>query len=255
MEKQVLYNKDYFEGNFHTSSGIERTLLSFKPIAHSFNKNLKPSRILDIGCAKGFLVSLFHSFGVESYGVDISSYAVSRAPEEIKKNLFVLDVEKGNLPFPDNYFDLLTMIDILEHLHFSSINHILKEIKRVLKQNGYICLTLPTPQEEKKDITHINLRPKSFWIDFFQERGFIIASNQKELLKKESQKYIWDNKRYFINLYRKLLKSMPPSGKLGKFLIKRRGGNIIREIFWLSDYFFFRNKNYFDKKMILFKKL
>jgi hypothetical protein len=99
------------------------------------------------------------------------------------------------------------------------------------------------------------LRPKSFWIDFFQERGFIIASNQKELLKKESQKYIWDNKRYFINLYRKLLKSMPPSGKLGKFLIKRRGGNIIREIFWLSDYFFFRNKNYFDKKMILFKKL
>lgn len=256
MKKQILYDKDYFENDLHTFSNIERSSLYFEPIVRSLNNIIKPSRILDIGCAKGFLVYLFRNLNIEAYGVDISSYAINRAPETVKKALFVLDIEKDNLPFPDSYFDLLVMTEVLEHLHFSSMNYILREARRVLKQNGYICLTLPAKKEEKQDVTHINLHPRPFWIKLFREKGFISASKEKKLLKKKSQKYIWENKLYFINLYKKLLEDTPPSTKLGKFLAKRgKVGNAFRELFWLSDYFFFRNQNYFDKKMMLFKKL
>jgi len=256
MEKQVLYNEDYFKGDLHTFSNIKRISLYFGSIVYSFNNFIKPSRILDIGCAKGFLVSLFNSFGVESYGVDISSYAINHAPEEIKKNLFVLDVEKDDLPFSNDYFDLLMIVEVLEHLHFFSISHFLKEIKRVLRQGGYVCLTLPTKKDEKQDITHINLHPKSFWVELFRKNGFLAVPEEKKLLKKESQKYIWENKQYFIDLYKKLLENSPPSTRLGKFLIRKgKIGKIFREIFWLSNYFFFYNKTYFDKKMILFKKM
>jgi len=255
MKKQVLYNEDYFKGNLHTSSDIKRASLYFEPIVYSLNSIIKPSKVLDIGCAKGFLVSLFHNLNIDAYGIDISSYAINHSSETIRKNLSVLDIEKDNLLFPDNHFDLLTMIEVLEHLHFSSMDHILREIKRVLKPNGYICLTLPTKKEEKQDVTHINLHPKPFWIKLFKENGFILIPTEKKLLKKESQKYIWQNRLYFMNLYKELLKDTPSTTRLGKFLAKKGGsGNIFREVFWLSDYFFFYNKTYFDKKMMLFKK-
>ena len=171
-----------------------------------------------------------------------------------RKNLFILDVEKDDLPFPDNYFELLTMIDVLEHLHFFSIDHLLKEMKRVLKPNGYICLTLPTKEAEKKDVTHINLHPKPFWIELFIEYNFLSAEKEKKLLKKKSQKYLWDNKLYFIKLYKKLLKNMPPSTRLGKFLLRTgKIGRILRETFWFYNYFFRYNHQYFNEKMILFR--
>lgn len=256
MEKRILYNKDYFESDAHTSSNIERASLYFEPMIHSLNSYLKPLRVLDIGCAKGFLVFLFHTLGTEAYGVDISSYAVTHSPEDIRKNLFVSDVEQDELPFPDNHFELLTMIDVLEHLHVSSINHLLKEIKRVLRPNGYVCLTLPTKAEEKKDVAHINLQPKSFWIDLFKKYSFLSVDKEKRLLKKKSQKYLWDNKLYFIQLYKKLLKNTPPSTQLGKLLLRAgKIGIILREAFWFCNYFFCYNRKYFNEKMILFRKL
>lgn len=256
MKEEILYNRDYFESDAHTFSNIERASLYFEPMVHSFNKLAKSLRTLDIGCAKGFLVSLFHSFGAESYGVDISDYAISRSPEEVKKNISILNIEKEKLPFPDNYFDLLTTIEVLEHLNPSSTDHLLKEIKRVLKPNGYICVILPTKNEEKGDATHINLQSRFSWIGLFREHNFLLANNEKKLLKKESQKYIWDKKTYFIKLYRGLLKDTPPSSRLGKFLTRiGKIGTTFRELVGLYKYFFRHNHKYFDKKMILFKKL
>jgi SAM-dependent methyltransferase len=255
MEKRILYDKDYFESDAHTFSNIERTSLYFEPIIYSLNSCIKPSRILDIGCAKGFLVFLFHSLEKEAYGVDKSSYAINNSPEEVRERLFILDVEKNNLPFPDNYFDLITLIDVLEHLRPISLDHLLGEIKRVSKPNCYICATFPTKKAEKRDPTHIILKPKSFWISLFKGYNFLLAEKEQKLLKKESQKYIWNNKLYFIKLYRKLLKNTPPSTTIGKFLGKAGSiGNIIREIFWLSNYFFCHSRFYFNQKMVLFKK-
>jgi SAM-dependent methyltransferase len=249
MRKQELYNKDYIEN--HTINHF----LYLKPIVHGLNKIIKPKRLLDIGCGKGFLIFCFHKLNKEAYGVDVSSYAINHSPLEIRKNLFLLDVEKNSLPFPNNYFDLITLLDVLEHLHFSSINHLFKEIKRVLIPSGFICITLPTKREEKRDITHINLRPKEFWIDFLKEHGFLLVNRKKSLLKKESRRYIWGNKKQLMKYFNEIdMKNIPHKTCLGKYLAKTgRFGCIIRKLLWLYNYFFRFNHYYFEK-MMLFKK-
>lgn len=220
--KQDLFSKEYFE----EGKGLEKkrvynwesTRLYFEVIANSINSTFKPQRILDIGCAKGYLVYLFNEQGIDAYGVDISSYAISKAPEEIKDKLYTLDIEEENLPFPDNLFDLITIVEVLEHLN--SFEHLIKEIKRILKKNGYILITTPTPKGRyaKADETHINVQSRRFWVELFNKDNLILVNN------------IWHSfKATFLKEFKKIMPENPPSTKISAVLMKMgKIGNAIR---------------------------
>ena len=72
------YDRDYYQ---HYCGGIpyERTdywMVFFHGIADHIVRSLRPRRVLDAGCAKGFLVEALWERGVEAYGIDISEYAI-----------------------------------------------------------------------------------------------------------------------------------------------------------------------------------
>ncbi|MHB1004370.1 MAG: class I SAM-dependent methyltransferase [Chloroflexota bacterium] len=98
-------------------------------------------RLLDVGCATGqFLAEMSRHAGWEVAGVDPSPLAAAFA-----RDTYRLDVHTGDLHsarFPNGHFDVITMWDVLEHLHAPL--DVLAEIRRVLGGNGYLILRTPS---------------------------------------------------------------------------------------------------------------
>ncbi len=152
---------------------------------------VRPQRALDVGCARGELVSAWRRRGVEAYGVDISDYAVSH-PEEarIAEYLHVVDVECERLPFDDDSFDVATIREVLEHLGQSSF--LLGELRRVVKDNGFVFMTTPVLPFETRlwralgiqsDPLHINVHSKRFWVRSFDKHGFTCTSDLRSYIR------------------------------------------------------------------------
>ena len=97
---------------------------------------------MDIGCGDGnFTVLMAKSLRAkEVYGVDISEKGVEMAKRKGVK-AFKVDVDEENLPFNDNYFDVVTALEVIEHLF--DPDHFLEEVYRVLKPNCIFVLSTP----------------------------------------------------------------------------------------------------------------
>lgn len=101
----------------------------------------KTRKILEGGCGNGQFVYAFHKLGYDAYGVDYAPKTINK----IKTSFPHLNVRAGDvrsLEFPDAYFDGYWSIGVIEHF-FDGYQPILREMKRVLKDGGYLFLTFP----------------------------------------------------------------------------------------------------------------
>ena len=137
----------------------------------------KNSKILDVGCAKGFMLYDFTRFipGIEVKGIDISQYAIDNCIPEIKENLTVANALE--LPFDDNQFDLVISITTVHNLEIEECKKSIKEISRVSKKNSFITVDAYRNEEEKKAMMDWNLTAKTIlhvddWKKMFEEIGY-----------------------------------------------------------------------------------
>lgn len=99
--------------------------------------NERPLRILDVGCGTGGLLDDIQAMG-ECKGVDLSEKALAYCREK------GLQVQKGSaekLPFPDKYFNVVILSDVLEHVRDD--RQALAEARRVLTPDGIVIITVP----------------------------------------------------------------------------------------------------------------
>ena len=105
-------------------------------------------RLLDIGCGEGsFIVQVRQKFA-EVYGIDISDDVIELS---IKNNIIAKKVNLNNepIPFPDNYFDAVVTLDVIEHVFDPVL--FLNEIKRVLVGGGYTIEKHPKYTEDSEN--------------------------------------------------------------------------------------------------------
>ncbi len=95
----------------------------------------KQMKILDLGCGSGWLTKSLNSLQFDCVGVDTN----------IEENKIFHKGTADNIPFPDNSFDCLIMIEVIEHIQPSCYS----EINRVLKKNGIIILSTILPKSDK----------------------------------------------------------------------------------------------------------
>ena len=88
------------------------------------------NRILEVGCGEGFLLAALN-LG-EKFAVDLSIQAVKMARTRAEAHFSLAVAER--LPFPDDYFDLITSVGVMEH--FLDIREATEEIRRVLRPGG-----------------------------------------------------------------------------------------------------------------------
>jgi SAM-dependent methyltransferase len=169
-----LYDRDYFEGRTRQSPPHTRELIYpwAARTGRFLCRRVIASRSLDLGCAKGYLVEALSSSGIpHSFGLDVSPYAVACADTTLRGRLLVGDAVTG-LPFRDGTLNLVTALDLFEHL--SDPLPILIDIRRVLASNGRAYLKICHPQHPNavRDPTHINVQPLAYWTGLFKQAGF-----------------------------------------------------------------------------------
>jgi len=98
----------------------------------------QPPHILDVGCGTGANLELLGRFG-QAEGVDVSPEALAFCRERGLQS--VRQGEAEHLPYPDESFDLVTGLDVVEHLDDDVAG--LKEIRRVLRPGGHTLLFVP----------------------------------------------------------------------------------------------------------------
>jgi len=109
-----------------------------------------PDKILDFGCAKGFYVRCLRREGFLAFGIDVSSYALSHAPEDVRPFLY-LRSEKGLSSFGDREFDLTIAKDVLEHLTVNELEETVKGLFRVSKK---LIVTVPICDTNRRYINN-----------------------------------------------------------------------------------------------------
>ena len=148
-------------------------------VAHmkKYYKLTGKSSILDVGCAKGFMLYDFKRLilGVKIAGIDISQYAIENALPAVKKYLRAGNAKK--LPYPDKSFDLVISINTVHNLPISECKQAIMEIERVSKKNSFIVVDAYRTSEEKERLEAWNLTAKTYmsvseWEKLFKEIGF-----------------------------------------------------------------------------------
>jgi 2-polyprenyl-3-methyl-5-hydroxy-6-metoxy-1,4-benzoquinol methylase len=114
----------------------------------------KNAKILDIGCGEGYFLKLAKEKGFEAFGIDFNEKAIEIAKEKFGlKNVYPYTIEEFIEKFPNEKFDIICFFQLLEHL--DDPLKFMKNIKKILKENGYIAFSLPNP---KRFSLYFNLR-------------------------------------------------------------------------------------------------
>ena len=117
----------------------ERLLRSFDEHVADLEKLKKPARLLDVGCAAGFLLEAARRRGWQVTGLDISDFAAQYA-----RDAFHLDIRIGmveNIGFDAGSFDVVTAFEYIEHVMDPVAT--LKAIRPWIKKDGMLVLTTP----------------------------------------------------------------------------------------------------------------
>lgn len=173
------FGEAYFDGDRDTGYGGYYYDGRWRPVAADIIEHyqLKPgSRVLDIGCAKGFLVKdlMLECPGLEVYGLDISDYALHNAPEECLSKLCRGDVRK--LPFKDQAFDVSICINVIHNVDVEGCIESLKEMTRVA---GRSFVQVDSWYNEHQMqllldwmLTPLTYRSPDGWREIFREAGY-----------------------------------------------------------------------------------
>lgn len=98
-----------------------------------------PARVLDIGCGNGQFLHILQGHGYEAYGLERPGKAFERAKKF--SDIKITMQELSPATYPDNYFDLITLWHVFEHL--SNPAQILDIISKSLKPGAYLMMSLP----------------------------------------------------------------------------------------------------------------
>lgn len=144
LQSDSFYDRHYFD--FHKDVSLESGYAAgyvdkqdFHDMTALARETFRAERVLEAGCAKGYQVMALRQAGVEAWGFDLSAYAVETAPEEVRPWLKVggcLD-----MGYPDSSFDLLLILETLEHVPPTDLDAILEEVRRVASR--WVLATMP----------------------------------------------------------------------------------------------------------------
>ena len=175
------FDKEYFDGNRLTGyGGYQYNPRFWTDTVRRFRDHfsLPPNaRILDLGCAKGFMMYDFSLLMPEAniYGIDISQYAFDNAKVEMKP--FIKIANANNIPFSDGYFDLVICINTIHNLPLIDCKQAFREIERVGRGKSFVMNDAWRTESEHESMLKWNLTALTYmsvadWKNLFSSVGY-----------------------------------------------------------------------------------
>lgn len=174
------FGKEYFDGTRDQGYGGFKYDGRWVPIVKRFKEYYglaDDASILDVGCAKGFMLKDFQDLMPKAKlaGIDISEYAIENTVEDVKDIVKLGNAKK--LDFEDNSFDLVISINTVHNLELEECKTALKEIERVSKKYSFVTMDAWRNEEEKERMLAWNLTGRTYmhvndWEKLFSEIGY-----------------------------------------------------------------------------------
>ena len=157
-------------------------------IARNFYKLVrKDIRILEVGCGTGANIWYLTREGFKVFGIDRSDVAINIAKKRMKDEKLNANLQVGdivNLPFEDNFFDVVIDIECLYCNTNENANRIYSEIQRVIKPNGKFFsktfsdkMYIGESQTKIAELEYTNIDNGPF-----KGKGFVLLSNESSIL-------------------------------------------------------------------------
>lgn len=132
----------YYDRIYHRNAGVQ-SAWHHQKFDHVRAMIAPGSRHLDIGCGPGTFIGGLDET-IQSIGVDIAQAQIDYAQKQYgSASKSFVKIEPGPIPFVDHSFDVVTSIELMEHLDKDAGLALMKEARRVLKPSGVFMLTTP----------------------------------------------------------------------------------------------------------------
>jgi len=170
--KKFNINKDEL---YFRNRGIE---LKHSIMVKNWHDYFKPKTVLDLGCGKGPYMFYWKWLVDDTKGIEISDWAV--------KHAFVNDIIKGDISKEKEYtdHDLITAIDVLEHLNDSQLDRTLINMANY-GRNFIFSMPFPGDPNLLADKTHKQFRTKGGWVKIIESHGIKIKDTPDHWLFEE----------------------------------------------------------------------
>jgi SAM-dependent methyltransferase len=175
------FGREFFDGDRRNGyGGFSYDPRFWTPVVPAFKRHfsLKPEDlILDVGCAKGFMLHDFHELipGLEVKGIDVSEYAIEHALDSMKPYVSVGDARA--LPFPDDSFDVAISVTTIHNFNREDCIVALQEIERVSRRGAFVTVDAYRTEEERTamdawNLTALTVLHVDEWKELFSEAGY-----------------------------------------------------------------------------------
>ncbi|MBI3443376.1 class I SAM-dependent methyltransferase [Candidatus Woesebacteria bacterium] len=171
---ELVKNKDVLEGlwnkQFSTTYELDELSDNTKNYLTDLVKRLKVGIVLDNGCGTGRIKKFFEKKGWVSYGTDLSSEALKIASRLSPINLIC--APSHNLPFKDEYFDLIIFWRVLHNIPLKTRKLAMQESARILKKGGFFLCSVQSKEDEET----LGLY-KQYGIELEEDRNTYVVSH------------------------------------------------------------------------------
>lgn len=160
------FGREYFDGDRTQGYGGYRYDGRWVAVAERFRDfyGLEPDqRVLDVGCAKGFLLhDLRHAVpGLRVAGVDVSAYALGQAMETVRP--WLVRASADALPFADRTFDLVISVNTVHNLERDACLRAIREMERVSRGGKYLQVDSWLSEEQRQDFERWQLTAVTYF--------------------------------------------------------------------------------------------
>ena len=183
MSSGSIFDEDYFLRGKATGKSLYenyRWLPSLTiPMAQSIVNHCcihRGARILDFGCARGYVVKALRGLGYDAFGVDISHWAIDNADEETKP---YLECVTHGSPYLEGKYDWIIAKDVLEHVQF--VDLVIPHLMSMATEGIFAVVPLSRfdrgryiIEDYEKDVTHIQRWKLTTWASMFMNVGWCV---------------------------------------------------------------------------------
>jgi ubiquinone/menaquinone biosynthesis C-methylase UbiE len=175
------FGRDYFDGERrHGYGGFSYHPRFWKETVkyiRDYYQLPEDAAILDIGCAKGFMLYDFMQLMPKARlaGIDVSAYAIENALEPLKP--FIRVGNAKSLPYADASFDLVLAINTIHNLPYEDCKQSLREIQRVSRRHAFVMVDAYRTEEQRQAMQRWVLTAETMlsvedWLKLFAEAGY-----------------------------------------------------------------------------------
>ena len=175
------FGREFFDGDRSQGyGGFSYNSRFWHPVVPTFQSHFSlkaGDSVLDVGCAKGFMMHDMTELipGLVVKGIDVSAYAIENAMPDMKPHMQVANATK--LPFADKSYDVVISINTVHNLAREECARALQEIQRVARRGAFITVDAYRDDAERRrmeawNLTALTIMHVEEWKAFFDSIGY-----------------------------------------------------------------------------------